>query len=98
MDRSINGILLINKPKGVTSNHVLQKAKRIVGAKKAGHTGSLDPLATGMLPVCFGKATKICSYLLNSDKTYNVEARLGQSTDTGDREGAVIKVNNFCII
>ncbi|MBI79689.1 MAG: tRNA pseudouridine(55) synthase TruB [Pseudomonadota bacterium] len=93
-DRSINGILLINKPKGFTSNHILQKAKRIVGAKKAGHTGSLDPLATGMLPVCLGKATKICSYLLDSEKTYSVEARLGQSTDTGDREGTVVKVSN----
>ena len=90
----INGILLVNKPLYDTSNKTLQKIKKIFKAKKAGHTGSLDPLATGMLPVCFGKATKICSYLLDSDKTYEVVAKLGESTDTGDREGKILNKSN----
>jgi tRNA pseudouridine55 synthase len=79
--------LLLNKPAGLTSNQALQKVKRLLRAKKAGHTGSLDPAATGMLPLCFGEATKVCAFLLDADKTYRVTARLGVSTDTGDADG-----------
>lgn len=86
----INGILLVNKPQGLTSNKLLQEVKRLFGAKKAGHTGSLDPLATGMLPLCFGEATKICQYLLDADKAYETTARLGIKTDTGDSTGNII--------
>lgn len=85
----VNGLLLLNKPAGVTSNHALQKVKRLLKARKAGHTGSLDPAATGMLPLCFGEATKVCAYLLNADKTYRVTAQLGEMTDTGDADGTV---------
>ncbi len=88
---SINGILLLNKPEGITSNSALQKTKRIFGAKKAGHTGSLDPLATGMLPVCFGEATKICQYLLEADKCYETTGMLGIKTDTSDSTGEIIR-------
>lgn len=87
--RAVNGILLLDKPAGMTSNQALQAVKRLLGAKKAGHTGSLDPAATGMLPLCFGEATKVSSYLLDADKRYRVVARLGESTDTGDAEGRV---------
>jgi tRNA pseudouridine55 synthase len=85
----VHGLLLLNKPPGLTSNQALQKAKRLFRAKKAGHTGSLDPSATGMLPLCFGEATKVCAYLLDADKTYRVVARLGEMTDTGDADGTV---------
>lgn len=88
--REIDGILLVNKPLGSSSNHVLQKVKRRFNAKKAGHTGSLDPLATGMLPICFGEATKFSQYLLDSDKTYEVTVNLTGSTTTGDVEGEVL--------
>ncbi|MCK5726322.1 MAG: tRNA pseudouridine(55) synthase TruB [Thiotrichaceae bacterium] len=88
--REVNGILLLNKPTGASSNHILQRAKRYYGAQKAGHTGSLDPLATGMLPICFGEATKISSFLLNSDKTYRTTASLGVTTTTGDSEGELL--------
>jgi tRNA pseudouridine55 synthase len=84
---SVDGLLLLNKPAGLTSNQALQKVKRLLRAKKAGHTGSLDPAATGMLPLCFGEATKVCAYLLDADKTYRVTARLGVATDTGDADG-----------
>ena len=87
--RSVNGVLLLDKPQGCSSNHILQKVKRLFGAAKAGHTGSLDPLATGMLPVCFGEATKISAFLLDSDKSYHLECQLGVSTTTGDAEGEV---------
>lgn len=87
---AVNGLLLLNKPAGMTSNQALQKVKRLLRAKKAGHTGSLDPAATGMLPLCFGEATKICAYLLDADKTYRVTARLGEATDTGDGDGQII--------
>ena len=73
----VNGLLLLNKPAGMTSNQALQKVRRLLNARKAGHTGSLDPAATGMLPLCFGEATKVCGYLLDADKTYRVTARLG---------------------
>jgi len=90
MRRNINGILLLDKPVGVTSNGALQRVKRLFFAKKAGHTGSLDPVATGMLPVCFGEATKFSQFLLESDKTYYVTAKLGIQTTTGDSEGEII--------
>jgi tRNA pseudouridine55 synthase len=83
----VDGLLLLNKPAGITSNQALQKVRRLLNAKKAGHTGSLDPAATGMLPLCFGEATKVCAYLLNADKTYRVSARLGVATDTADADG-----------
>ena len=86
---SVDGFLLLDKPAGITSNQALQKIKRLLNARKAGHTGSLDPAATGMLPLCFGEATKVCAYLLDADKTYRVTARLGEATDTGDADGKV---------
>jgi tRNA pseudouridine55 synthase len=86
----VDGLLLLNKPPGMTSNRALQIVRRLLNAKKAGHTGSLDPSATGMLPLCFGEATKVCAYLLDADKTYRVTARLGSATDTGDADGAEI--------
>src|SRR5436190_22324084 len=90
MRRQVNGILLLDKPAGMTSNGVLQRVKRLYNAKKAGHTGSLDPIATGMLPICFGEATKFSQFLLDSDKSYEVVARLGVQTTTGDSEGEII--------
>ncbi len=88
--QNITGFLLLNKAIERTSNHALQDVKRLFQAKKAGHTGSLDPLATGMLPICFGAATRFSQYLLDSDKTYEFTAALGQQTSTADREGDVI--------
>ncbi len=88
--RDIHGILLLDKPSGPTSNRVLQRVKRLFRAAKAGHTGSLDPLATGMLPICFGAATRVSSYLLGARKTYTVSAKLGEATDSGDSDGVVI--------
>lgn len=89
--RAINGILLLDKPQGITSNQALQTVKRLFAAKKAGHTGSLDPLATGLLPLCFGEATKFSQFLLEADKAYWVSARLGIKTKTGDAEGEIIE-------
>ena len=86
----IDGILLVNKPQGLTSNAVLQQVKRLYKAKKAGHTGSLDPLATGMLPICFGEATKFCQYILDADKCYEAVGLLGIKTNTGDSMGEII--------
>ena len=91
VQRTVNGLLLLDKPAGITSNGALQRVKRLLRVKKAGHTGSLDPAATGMLPLCFGEATKVCAFLLDADKTYRVTARLGQATDTGDADGSVIR-------
>lgn len=88
--RRINGILLLDKPIGQTSNAVLQQVKYLYFAAKAGHTGSLDPLASGMLPICFGEATKYSQYLLDADKTYLVKAKLGVRTTTSDAEGEVV--------
>jgi tRNA pseudouridine55 synthase len=88
--RNVDGILLLDKPKGISSNAALQKAKRLFNASKAGHTGSLDPNASGLLPICFGQATKYSQYLLNADKTYSCEAKLGESTTTGDCEGEIV--------
>ena len=89
--RDVRGVLLLDKPRGVTSNHALQRAKRLFQAAKAGHTGSLDPLATGMLPICFGAATKLSSFLLDASKCYRVSAELGVATTTGDAEGEIIE-------
>lgn len=89
--RSVNGIILIDKPIGLSSNQVLQQVKRLYGAAKAGHTGSLDPLATGVLPVCLGEATKYSQYLLDADKGYRTTATLGAKTTTGDAEGEIIE-------
>ncbi|MFW6041753.1 MAG: tRNA pseudouridine(55) synthase TruB [Guyparkeria sp.] len=88
--RPINGIVLFDKPLGLSSNHALQRVKRLFQAAKAGHTGSLDPAASGLLPVCFGQATRISGLLLDADKTYRVTGRLGVITDSGDLEGEVI--------
>jgi tRNA pseudouridine55 synthase len=87
---AVDGILLLDKPAGLTSNAALQQAKRLLNARKAGHTGSLDPLATGLLPVCFGEATKISQYLIDSDKSYRASIVLGVTTDTCDADGQVI--------
>jgi tRNA pseudouridine55 synthase len=89
--RDVDGILLLDKPVGMSSNAALQQVRRIFRARKAGHTGSLDPLATGLLPVCFGQATKISGLLLDADKRYVVEAALGARTTTGDAEGEVVE-------
>jgi tRNA pseudouridine55 synthase len=85
----VNGILLLDKPLGITSNDALQRVKRLFNAAKAGHTGSLDPLADGLLPLCFGAATKLSAFLLDADKRYWVRVRLGVTTTTADAEGEV---------
>ena len=85
--RDVSGILVLDKPSGMTSNGALQQAKRLFNAAKAGHTGSLDPLATGVLPICFGEATKFSQYVLDADKGYDATIRLGVGTDTLDAEG-----------
>lgn len=89
--RAVDGILLLDKPAGLTSNAALLQVRRLYGADKAGHTGSLDPMATGMLPICFGHATKICGHLLSSHKAYRATMHLGVRTDTGDADGQVIE-------
>ncbi|NWN83784.1 MAG: tRNA pseudouridine(55) synthase TruB [Halomonas sp.] len=87
----VNGVLLLDKPAGLSSNHALQRARRLFQAQKAGHTGTLDPMATGLLPVCFGEATKFSAHLLASDKVYRTRVELGVVTDTGDAEGEVVE-------
>ncbi len=87
---NLSGLLLLDKPRGVTSNGALQEAKRLLNARKAGHTGSLDPIATGLLPLCFGSATKLSGIFLGADKTYWTRIRLGERTATGDSEGEVL--------
>ena len=89
--RDIDGILLLDKALGVSSNAALQQARALFNAAKAGHAGSLDPLASGLLPVCFGQATKVCGRLLNSGKTYRVLVQLGERTESGDGETAVVE-------
>ncbi|MBK4775635.1 tRNA pseudouridine(55) synthase TruB [Candidatus Pantoea edessiphila] len=89
--RKITGVLLLDKPKGISSNYALQEVKRIFIANKAGYTGTLDPLATGMLPICFGEATKFAQYLTNANKRYLVVAKLGKRTNTSDAYGVVVK-------
>jgi tRNA pseudouridine55 synthase len=88
--RAVSGILLLDKPIGLSSNQALQRVKRLYDARKAGHTGSLDPLADGMLPICLGDATKMSAFLLDSDKRYDFRLRLGVTTTTGDSEGEVV--------
>ncbi|MDY7116290.1 tRNA pseudouridine(55) synthase TruB [Halomonas sp. SSL-5] len=87
----VNGVLLLDKPAGMSSNHALQRARRLFQAQKAGHTGTLDPMATGLLPVCFGEATKFSAHLLASNKVYRTRVELGVVTDTGDAEGEVVE-------
>lgn len=89
--RDITGIVIIDKPTGASSNFVLQQVKRLFNAKKAGHTGSLDPLATGVLPICLGEATKLSTFLLEADKQYLVTCLLGSATDSGDSDGNIIE-------
>jgi tRNA pseudouridine55 synthase len=95
--RSINGIVLLDKPTDISSNHALQRVKRIFFANKAGHTGALDPLATGMLPVCLGEATKFSQFLLDSDKRYTVTATLGIRTTTSDSQGDVVEQRDVSV-
>ncbi|OOF59236.1 tRNA pseudouridine(55) synthase TruB [Rodentibacter myodis] len=89
--RDIDGVFLLDKPQGMSSNDIMQKVKRIFQANKAGHTGALDPLATGMLPICLGEATKFSQFLLEADKRYLVTAKLGERTDTSDAEGQIVE-------
>ncbi|WP_303818927.1 tRNA pseudouridine(55) synthase TruB [Actinobacillus minor] len=96
--RDIHGVFLLDKPQGMSSNDILQKVKRIFQANKAGHTGALDPLATGMLPICLGEATKFSQFLLDSDKRYQVTAKLGERTDTSDAEGQVVETKVVNVI
>jgi len=93
-ERDISGIVLLDKPSGMTSNAALQAVKRLFRARKAGHTGSLDPLATGLLPVCLGEATKLSGFLLDADKRYRAEIHLGVTTTTGDAEGEPLRVRD----
>lgn len=89
--RPVNGILLLDKPSGITSNDALQATKQLYFARKAGHTGSLDPLASGLLPICMGEATKVSGFLLDADKRYRVQCKLGVRTATADAEGEVLE-------
>lgn len=89
--RKVDGVLLLDKPTGMTSNAALQTVRRLFNAAKAGHTGTLDPLATGLLPLCFGEATKFAGELLNADKSYRATLRFGVTTDTADSEGRVLE-------
>ncbi len=91
MPADIHGILLLDKPLGLSSAGAVARVKRLFNARKAGHTGSLDPLASGLLPICFGEATKFGTQLLDADKTYRVTVRLGERTASADRESAVIE-------
>src|SRR6202171_5102278 len=95
MPTDLDGILLLDKPLGVSSAGAVARVKRLFGARKAGHTGSLDPLASGMLPICFGEATKFGAQLLDADKTYRVTARLGQRTASADRESEVLETREL---
>ena len=88
--RHLSGVFLLNKPLGLSSNSALQKVRRLFNAQKAGHTGALDPLATGLLPICLGEATKFSHYLLDSTKRYQTTVKLGQTTTTGDVEGEIL--------
>jgi len=89
--RRVDGIVLLNKPSGLTSTQALQRVRRLLQAEKAGHAGTLDPMATGMLPLCFGQATKACGQLLGASKVYSATVQLGAATDTGDAEGTVVR-------
>ncbi len=98
MNASVHGILLLDKPAGMTSNAALQQVRRLFGRAKAGHTGSLDPMATGLLPICFGEATRVSGLLLDAHKAYQAEAAFGQRRDTGDATGAVVAEAAFPVI
>ena len=91
---NLNGVIVINKSKDITSNKILQQLKHLYNAQKAGHNGTLDPMATGVLPICFGRATKIAQYLLDADKEYIATVKLGIETDSGDAEGNIVKANS----
>ena len=91
----VDGILLLDKPLGISSNRALQKVRYLFNAKKAGHTGNLDPLATGVLPICFGQASKVTAFLLDSNKRYTCIAQLGSTTTTGDKEGEVLQTRKI---
>lgn len=95
--RAISGVLLLDKPRDITSNSALQKVKRLFQAAKAGHTGTLDPLATGLLPVCLGEATKFSQSLLDAAKVYRAAVKLGQTTSTGDAEGEITSTRNVAV-
>jgi len=95
--RRVDGVLLLDKPVGLSSNAALQQAKRRFRAEKAGHTGTLDPLASGLLPICFGEATKFAHMLLDADKTYEATVRLGTTTTTGDAEGEVVQQRDVAV-
>jgi tRNA pseudouridine55 synthase len=88
---TLSGVLLLDKPVGLTSTQALGRAKRLIGEKKAGHTGTLDPFATGVLPICFGEATKFSRFALDATKGYRATMRLGITTATGDTEGSVLE-------
>lgn len=92
--RPVHGVFLLDKEQGISSNSIMQRVRRIFKAQKAGHTGALDPLATGMLPICFGEATKFSQYLLDADKRYLVTAKLGERTDSSDADGQVVRVRS----
>ena len=91
--RDIDGVLILDKASGHSSNAALQEIKRLFSANKAGHTGSLDPLASGLLPICLGQSTKVAQFLLNNDKRYFVRGRLGQISNTGDSEGELMNMD-----
>ncbi|MDH2998578.1 tRNA pseudouridine(55) synthase TruB [Pasteurellaceae bacterium LFhippo2] len=95
--RDIHGVFLLDKAQGLSSNDIMQKVKRLFNANKAGHTGALDPLATGMLPICLGEATKFSQFLLDSDKRYRVIAKLGERTDTSDADGQVVQTREVTV-
>lgn len=94
----VDGVLLLDKAQGISSNHALQQVRRLYEAQKAGHTGTLDPMATGLLPICFGEATKFSAYLLDADKTYRTRVRLGEITDTGDAEGTLVERHSVPVL
>src|SRR3954462_13989167 len=89
--RGLDGVLLLGKPSGISSNAALQTARRLFGARRAGHTGTLDPMASGLLVLCFGEATKFAAALLDADKAYRARVRLGERTSTGDAEGEILE-------
>lgn len=96
--RAVNGVLLLNKPANISSNRALQRVKHLLFAAKAGHTGSLDPLATGLLPLCFGEATKFSQFLLDADKGYQVRVRLGETTSSGDADGELLAQTDTSLV
>src|SRR5690606_17717352 len=96
--RNISGVFLLNKPLGLSSNAALQKVRWLYRANKAGHTGALDPLASGLLPICLGEATKFSHYLLDSTKRYQTTVKLGETTATGDVEGEILEKRDVPVL